>query len=144
MYTRVQGVGKDKKENTVRIWSEENGREETWKCTKLVKERAEGRQHLRARGGEEGERQEEAETAVRFSAALKLSLPLGRSQFRCPRSASQVLSPHSRNCIRSKSVRFTGRRTPWRMSALFSGGVLSPPRFVYRSDDNDNELFLSM
>lgn len=29
--------------------------------------------------------------------------------------------PHSQNCTRSKSVRFTGHRIPWQMSVLFSG-----------------------
>lgn len=84
---RVGGI----KRKTVRICSEESGCKETWKRKKLVKERAEGRQHLRAQGQEEGGGREQAETAVRFLAALKLSLPLGRSQFRCPRSKSQVL-----------------------------------------------------
>ena len=31
----------------MRIWREENGCKEKWKYKKLVKERAEGRQHLR-------------------------------------------------------------------------------------------------
>lgn len=41
----AQSVGRIKRK-TVRICSEENGCKETWKCKKLVKERAEGRQHL--------------------------------------------------------------------------------------------------
>lgn len=40
----------------IRICSEESGCKETWKCKKLVKERAEGRRHLWAQGQEEGGR----------------------------------------------------------------------------------------
>lgn len=83
--------GGDKEETSARDCSEENGCKETWGCKTRVEERAEGRQHLRARGQEGGGRREWAGTAVRLSAPLKLSLPLGRSQFRCPRSTSQVL-----------------------------------------------------
>lgn len=84
--------------------------------------------HLHAQGQEGGGRREWVETAVRLSAPLKLSLPLSRSQFRCPRSKSQVLLLIHRTAHIGE---IQGPKGPLASISSILRGVLSSQSCVY-------------